>query len=71
MTATTIPDLDVGDAQQAVNDALAASADVTRRADAGDLDVKPGDLAVARETLDLAATVAAWPRGALTPFTRD
>jgi hypothetical protein len=52
--ATTTAELSLADAQAAVNEARQASADVEARADAGDLALKPGDVAVARETLDLA-----------------
>jgi hypothetical protein len=52
--ATKIDEFSAADAQAATNEARAAFADVEARADAGDLALQPGDVAVARETLDLA-----------------
>lgn len=51
MTTTT---LDLGAAQQAVDEARAAHSALVGRADAGDPGLKAGALAVAREELDLA-----------------
>jgi hypothetical protein len=50
----TTAELSLAAAQAAVNEARQASAAVEARADAGDLALKPGEVAVARETLDLA-----------------